>query len=79
MDELIRAGDAGFADKARRRTEELIDRSKVMVIASHDMQMLKRICKTGLVLRQGSLCFQGPIADAADWYNTDVARAGAPA
>jgi ABC-type polysaccharide/polyol phosphate transport system ATPase subunit len=74
MDELIGAGDAEFAEKARRRTNELIDRSKIMVIASHDMELLKRVCKTGVVLRQGSCCFQGPIEEAVDWYKGNMTR-----
>lgn len=73
MDEMIAAGDASFAEKARRRTNEIIDRSKIMVIASHDMQLLKRVCRTGLVLRKGNLCFYGPIEDAIEWYKADDA------
>jgi ABC-type polysaccharide/polyol phosphate transport system ATPase subunit len=74
MDELIAAGDAGFADKARRRIKELIDKSKIMLIASHDMELLRRICKTGLVLRQGRFCFQGSVDDAVEWYRADVVQ-----
>jgi ABC-type polysaccharide/polyol phosphate transport system ATPase subunit len=74
MDELIGAGDAEFFEKARRRTNELIDRSKIMVIASHDLELLKRVCKTGVVLRHGGCCFQGPIEEAVEWYKSDKTR-----
>ena len=75
MDELIGAGDVGFAEKVRKRTNELIEKSKIMIIASHDMELLKRVCKTGVVLRQGSCCFQGPIEAAVEWYKAEMARA----
>ncbi|MGJ4927678.1 ABC transporter ATP-binding protein [Bradyrhizobium sp. HKCCYLS2038] len=68
LDEVIGAGDAAFMAKARKRIASLIDRSEILVLASHDMGALKTLCERGLVFHRGELAFDGPIDNAIAEY-----------
>ena len=44
IDEWISVGDSEFSLKVKNRLNEMITNSKVMVIASHDLDLCKKIC-----------------------------------
>ncbi len=44
MDEMISAGDAQFIEKAKRRLTEVVDKANILVLASHDMDVIQKIC-----------------------------------
>ena len=66
LDEVIGAGDANFMAKAKNRISELIARAEILVLASHDFSALKNLCTRGIVLKHGSVLFDGPIDDAIE-------------
>jgi lipopolysaccharide transport system ATP-binding protein len=68
LDEVIGAGDANFMDKAKERIIDLIEESKILVLASHDLVALKEICTRGLVFHHGELMYDGPIEQAIEQY-----------
>jgi len=68
MDEWFGAGDAEFVDKARERMVGRVSDSKIVVLASHSFQMLRRICSVGIVLEAGRMVYSGPINQAIDEY-----------
>jgi lipopolysaccharide transport system ATP-binding protein len=53
MDEWIAVGDAEFRDAARKRLMGLIEQSHIMVLASHDMSLVKGLCNKFLHLEHG--------------------------
>jgi lipopolysaccharide transport system ATP-binding protein len=55
LDEILGAGDAGFQEKARRRMMDLIDRARILIIASHDPKTLARLCTRVLWLDHGTV------------------------
>lgn len=55
MDEWISTGDADFRERANRRLGEIVDKSKVMVLASHDDALLERWCTRRLQLSHGKI------------------------
>jgi ABC-2 type transport system ATP-binding protein len=64
VDEILSVGDAPFREKCRLKFEELIAQRKTLVVVSHDAEMVRGLCSRGVVLRRGSLAFDGPIDDA---------------
>lgn len=68
LDEMISAGDAGFAAKAKARMDEIINKLQILVIATHDGQIARNLCNRGLVLHQGKIIVDGPIGEALDAY-----------
>ncbi len=72
LDEMVSAGDLNFMAKAQKRTDELVEHSKIIILASHDMGMLQRICKMGLWLEHGQCRFLGPIDEAIALYQESL-------
>ena len=55
MDEWLSAGDASFSEKAQSRLTRLVDQAKILVLASHDEQLIRRSCNKILHLDHGDL------------------------
>jgi ABC-type polysaccharide/polyol phosphate transport system ATPase subunit len=72
IDESLGAGDAAFLGKARARILSLIGRSNLVVIVSHDLDSLRRLCTRGVWLREGRVAADGPIDAVIDRYRDDV-------
>ncbi|WP_240008186.1 ABC transporter ATP-binding protein [Pseudaquidulcibacter saccharophilus] len=62
MDEWIGAGDASFFDKALNRINNILENSRVMVLATHSFHLVKETCNKVLVLDRGSQVYFGDIA-----------------
>jgi ABC-type polysaccharide/polyol phosphate transport system ATPase subunit len=61
MDEGIGAGDARFAERAARRMDEFIGKSRIMVLASHSEYLLRSTCNKGVLLHAGKVVATGPL------------------
>ena len=68
VDENVGAGDAGFIKKAEARMNNLMQRSKIVVLATHSNEMIERDCNKALLLDQGELVASGPSADVLKEY-----------
>ncbi|HEY5851877.1 MAG TPA: ABC transporter ATP-binding protein [Lysobacter sp.] len=68
MDEWIAAGDAHFMNKASAKLEELIERSGIMVLASHSEDLLRRFCNRAILMRQGEVIHQGSVDEVLAEY-----------
>lgn len=78
MDEVIGTGDASFIDKAERRLNEFINRSKIIVIASHSDHVIKKFCNRAVLLEHGCIVCQGSPDEVIDIYHgRAVATVGA--
>lgn len=53
MDEWLAVGDAEFAARAERRLHEHLDRTSILVIATHDEALVQRICSRRIELNHG--------------------------
>lgn len=53
LDETIGAVDSEFSHRARDRLERLVERTGILVMASHDSNVLRDWCSKGIVLRNG--------------------------
>jgi ABC-type polysaccharide/polyol phosphate transport system ATPase subunit len=55
MDEWIGAGDPDFQKKARNRMMELAERAGIIVLASHNHDLLRKVCNKLLELEHGKV------------------------
>jgi ABC-type polysaccharide/polyol phosphate transport system ATPase subunit len=78
MDEMIAAGDAQFIDRATRRLHELVNRSNILAIASHNMTMVQEICNKVIWLDHGSIRQMGPPEMVCDAYRRAASNAVEP-
>jgi ABC-2 type transport system ATP-binding protein len=61
LDEVIGVGDAGFFQKAFARLLQLVERSRILMVAAHQDDMLRRLCNKAVWLSHGSLVAYGEI------------------
>ncbi len=64
VDEVIGVGDAYFMVKARQRLENCLMGSKILVLASHNHEVLRQFCQRGVCLVDGKVAFDGPVSEA---------------
>jgi ABC-type polysaccharide/polyol phosphate transport system ATPase subunit len=69
IDEGIGAGDARFFERAQKRMFGLVDRSPIMVLASHSMEMLRTMCNKAALLNGGQILATGPVSEIVDQYH----------
>lgn len=72
VDEILSVGDAPFREKCKIKFEEMIAKRKTMVVVSHDMEMVQQLCSRGIVIKRGRLRFDGPIAEAVEYLESDA-------
>lgn len=72
LDEWFGAGDFGFMRKARERLVDRVKGSKIVVVASHNMELARRLCTGGIVMEDGRIAFSGPVVEAIQFYKHQV-------
>lgn len=68
MDEGISTGDARFADRAAKRMNEFIGRSRIMVLASHSEHMIRATCNKAALMHAGRILGIGAVQEILDRY-----------
>jgi ABC-2 type transport system ATP-binding protein/lipopolysaccharide transport system ATP-binding protein len=63
MDEWIETGDAEFFHKAEERLRGLIARAGILVLASHNVALIRNYCTSAVWLEHGALKMTGPVDD----------------
>jgi ABC-type polysaccharide/polyol phosphate transport system ATPase subunit len=73
MDEMIGAGDQQFIQKAQRRIGEMLAKSKILVLASHDMSIVRSICNIAVWLVKGEVKARGKMEAVVNEYLASAA------
>lgn len=68
MDEWLSVGDESFKLKAEARLAELVNSSKILVIASHSRELIMATCDRVIWLEHGRVRMDGPSAEVASIY-----------
>lgn len=64
VDEVLSVGDEPFQKKCFTKFDEIKQQGKTLVVVSHDLASVQRICDRGILLRAGRVAFDGPVQDA---------------
>lgn len=68
MDEWLGVGDAHFLRKATDRLKAFVERSSVLVLASHSESLIRETCNKCLLLNQGQVVAFGPTEEVLGQY-----------
>jgi ABC-2 type transport system ATP-binding protein len=68
LDEGIGAVDAAFLEKSKKRLAELVERSGLLVFASHSDEFLRDLCNTGIWMEHGRIRMQGELEEVLSAY-----------
>lgn len=66
IDEILSVGDEPFQKKCLKRIRELHSQGKTLVVVSHDLDMVSKLCERGVLLRGGKVLFDGPSGEAVE-------------
>lgn len=69
LDEWISAGDAVFVEKAKQRMNNLIDQSRILVLASHNDWLVGDFCNRAICLQGGRTVADGPVGETIAFYH----------
>ena len=72
MDEWLAAGDAAFIGKAQARLQELIGNTGILVLASHSLDLIKRICNKAVWMEKGAVMCFGEVGAVSEAYMASV-------
>lgn len=72
LDEWIGAGDAAFNAKVKVRMIKLVEGCRGLVLATHNIGLMRSLCTHGLVLIKGEVAFIGSMEDAQRFYADDI-------
>ncbi|OYD07532.1 ABC transporter ATP-binding protein [Paludifilum halophilum] len=71
IDEVLAVGDKDFKKKCYAKMEELRDAGKTLVVVSHSLKPLRKICDRALILDQGRVADVGEIGAMLDQYENE--------
>ncbi len=72
VDEVLAVGDAAFSQKCLARIRALIARGTTIVFVSHNLYLVKAVCRQGLYMRQGRVQLAGPVDSVLEAYERDL-------
>ena len=75
LDEWIGVGDQQFRKKARQRLDEIVARAGILVLASHDIDLIKSTCNRAILLQEGRITAAGTTEEILGRYLGGEARA----
>lgn len=69
VDEVLAVGDAEFQKKAIGKMQDVSrGEGRTVLFVSHNMSAVKKLCKTGVVLKNGTIDYIGNVNNAIDRY-----------
>ncbi len=77
VDEVLAVGDAAFQSKCLRRIRELRDQGVTILLVSHQLANVQRICPKTILLLGGRIAAHGPTPEVIATYYRHLDEAGA--
>jgi lipopolysaccharide transport system ATP-binding protein len=68
MDEWLSVGDGAFAERASARLSGLVDESEILIIASHDRDLIEKTCNKVVWLEHGHIKKIGATQETTSEY-----------
>ena len=68
IDEILAVGDQHFQDKCFAKLESLKNSGKTIVIVSHSLDSVKKLCDRGVWIHEGEIRLDGKTNDVIDEY-----------
>ncbi len=75
VDEVLAVGDAAFQEKCLTKMEGVTQVGRTVLLVSHNMQVVQRLCHRALLLQKGRLAAEGPPATIVGRYLSDALAA----
>jgi len=74
LDEVLAVGDEHFQQKCFDRMNRLLREGRTMVLVSHDLGAVSRLCRQAVWLHEGRIRLYGPSPEVVDAYLTETTQ-----
>jgi len=68
VDEVLAVGDAQFQKKCLGKMDDVAQEGRTVLFVSHNMQAVKQLCRIGILLKNGSIAYNGMATKAVEEY-----------
>jgi lipopolysaccharide transport system ATP-binding protein len=72
VDEVLAVGDMTFQRKCLGRMHDVARQGRTVLFVSHNLAAVEHLCHRGIVLRDGTIAFDGDVKDAVQFYLEDA-------
>ncbi|SFB27338.1 teichoic acid transport system ATP-binding protein [Lentibacillus halodurans] len=72
IDEALSTGDLAFQEKASERIQDMIESAKAVIIVSHNMNFVEKVCTRAIWMEQGQIRFDGEAEEAVAKYRESL-------
>lgn len=75
IDEVLSVGDMAFQEKARQRMKDMMAKARIIVVVSHDLDSLTKLCNRAVWMDHGRIQLSGAVGSTIDTYKSYVSQA----
>ncbi len=68
IDEVFGGGDAEFVERAKARMNRLLDDSNIVVLVSHQLELIKQVCTRAIWIERGRIVQDGEPSTVTEQY-----------
>jgi lipopolysaccharide transport system ATP-binding protein len=68
VDEVLAVGDVAFQTKCLGKMDDVAKQGRTVLLVSHNMGAIRSLCRTGIVLDNGSVAATGAVASSVEAY-----------
>ena len=72
IDEALSTGDMSFKQKASEKIEEIMTKSKAVIIVTHSMKVAKNMCNRVIWIEKGQVMFDGDPEEGVNKYKNKI-------
>ena len=74
IDEVLAVGDAEFQRKCISSLNNISGDGKTIIVVSHNLGMIRNLCKKVIVLESGKIIFSGNVEEGISYYLSSLAK-----
>lgn len=71
LDEILAVGDATFRERCDERIQRFVTGGSTVIVVSHELAVIRRLCQRTVWLAQGSIVADGPSDEIIDRYEEE--------
>lgn len=75
-DENLATGDAHFVQRARQRMQDMMEKSSILVLASHSLSTLRQLCNRAILMDHGQIVADGEVEEVVGNYQNRLTASG---
>lgn len=72
VDEVLAVGDFKFQEKCKERMQSMLDNGTTMILVSHNIDDIKRLCDHAAWIDHGKLVMAGEVEEVCDRYQNEA-------